>query len=248
MSLSASEGRPLEDFSRYLATEEAPLVVGGQAVNLWALFYRRATEGLEPFVSKDVDLLGDRKLLEEVARLGGVKPHFFPLKPPSNEVGYAAPVDGSDMPLVIEVLRWVNGVSSEELLRDSVIMGVGPSKIPVRLPSPVYLLKAKLANMTSISQEGRQDAKHLEILWRVIPAYFDQMIKSLTDGKRTERDVVNLLGTLLEIVTSSPSPAILEQLQLSSDDLFSGLPNSRHHKIASFRKHQLTRAFSSDKK
>jgi hypothetical protein len=181
--------------------------------------------------------------LEEVAHLAGVKANFFPLKPPSNEVGYVAPLDGSNGPLLIEVLRWVNGVSNDELLKDSVIMGVGPSKVPVRVSSPVYLLKAKLANLASISQEGRQDAKHVRILCRVIPVYLDQMIRSLAEGGRTERDVVNLLGALLEIVSSSKSREIFKQLGLEAEDLFRGLPEKDYSKIAGFQKHQLTRTF-----
>jgi len=238
-----SELRPPEDFSRFLATKNVPFLVGGQAVNLWALFYRGATEGLEPFVSRDVDLLGDRKVLEEVARLAGVKANFFPLKPPSNEVGYIAPVDGSNNPYLIEVLRWVNGVSNDELLKNSVIMGVGSSKIPVKVPSPVYLLKAKLANLALIDQEGRQDAKHVRILFRVIPVYFGQMISSMAEGGRSEREVVNILGILLEMVSSSESRKIFKQLGLDPEDLFGGLPTKDHPKIAGFKKYQLARVF-----
>jgi len=47
-----SDPRHPEDFSRYLAITEAPLVVGGQAVNLWALFYREATKGLGPSLQR----------------------------------------------------------------------------------------------------------------------------------------------------------------------------------------------------
>lgn len=239
-----SKPRPPEDFSRYLATREALLLVGGQAVNLWALLYKGAVEELAPFVSRDVDLLGDREVLKEIAELAGVKPNFFPLKPPSNEVGYVAPADGADTPLLIEVLRWVNGVSKDELMKDSVIMGVGPSQIPVRVPSPVYLLKAKLANLSSISQQGRQDAKHVRILCRVIPVYLDQLVNSLSEGGRSERDVVNILGVLLEVASNSQNLGILKELKIAPEGLFRGLSTEKHPKIASFKKHQLARAFS----
>ena len=105
MSALDSEPRPPEDFSCYLATKEPLLIVGGQAVNLWALFYSKATAELAPFVSRDVDVLGDRNTLKEIAALAGLTPNFFSLKPPSNEVGYIAPKDASDQPLLIEVYR-----------------------------------------------------------------------------------------------------------------------------------------------
>jgi len=191
-----------------------------------------------------VDLLGERKILEEVARLAGLRPIFFPLKPPSNEVGYVAPPDGSNGFLLIEVLRWVNGVSNDELLQDSVIMGVGPSKVPVRVPSPINLLKAKLANIATISQAGRQDAKHVRILCRVIPVYLDQLVVSLTEGARTERDVVNILGVLLSVVSDPKCREIFKQLDLDPETLFRDLPTKQHPKIAGFKKHQLTRVLS----
>lgn len=48
-----SEPRPPEDFTRYLATKEPLLVVGGQAINLWALYYEEVTKDLAPFVLRD---------------------------------------------------------------------------------------------------------------------------------------------------------------------------------------------------
>jgi len=56
-----SKPRPAGDFSRYLATREAPLLVGGQAVNLWALLYKGAWPMIYRstlFVSGDGCLLG----------------------------------------------------------------------------------------------------------------------------------------------------------------------------------------------
>jgi len=145
--------------------------------------------------------------------------------------------------VVIEVLRWVNGVSEDELLKDSVVMGIGSEKVSVRVPSSVHLLKAKLANLVSINQKGRQDGRHVMILFRVIPAYLKQLIESVDAEVRTERDIVNILGTLLEIVTAERNSKILDALQLEAKLLFSSLPSKSFLKIASFKKHQLQRAF-----
>lgn len=243
MATSDSRPRPPEDFARYLATKDPLLVVGGQAINLWALLYEDKTKDLAPFVSRDVDLLGDRKVLKEIAELAGIRPNYFPLKPPSNQVGYIAPKDCSDGVVLIEVLRWVNGVSEDELLKDSVIMAVGPEQVPVRVPSPINLLKAKLANLASINQKGRQDGRHVLILCRIIPAYLKQLIESVNAHVRTERDVVNILGLLLQIVTDSKNSQILDAIQLRAESLFSDLPTKGFPKIASFKKHQLQRAF-----
>lgn len=147
----SSKARPPEDYSDYLATDEPLLIVGGQAINLWAIYYSGVAEEYAPFVSRDVDVLGDRETLRAIARKVRLKPNFFPLKPPSNEVGYIAPTDQENEPILIEVLRWVNGASTEELIKDSVLMAIGRNKVPLRVPSPVKLLKAKLANLQSVN-------------------------------------------------------------------------------------------------
>jgi hypothetical protein len=56
---------------------DLPLVVGGHAVSLWALVYRdRLGSKLDeffPLLSKDLDLLGDGRMLEELQRIRGGK-------------------------------------------------------------------------------------------------------------------------------------------------------------------------------
>jgi len=79
---SKSTLRPPGDFADALATPEPVLLVGGQAINLWALYYDDRTQHLAPFVSRDVDILGDRQTLTVLANTIGTKPQFFPLKPP----------------------------------------------------------------------------------------------------------------------------------------------------------------------
>lgn len=237
------KARPPEDFSTYLATQEPLTIVGGQAVNLWALYYSGVADEYAPFVSRDIDVLGDRETLKKIAAVAGLKPNFFPLKPPNNEVGYIAPKDREDEPVLIEVLRWVNGTSADELATDSVVMGIGMAKVPVRVPSPVKLLKAKLANLKSVNQRGRQDAKHVYILYRLLPHYLDELMAAIRSGNRTEREVVNLLGTLLENVSDVQNGQILRELRLEAAGLFRELPKSEFPKISNFIEHQLKRTF-----
>lgn len=68
-----------EDFASYLKTKEPVLIVGGQAVNLWGYYYEEVTQHFGPLVSKDMDILGLRKVLEEIASQTGMKPQYFSL-------------------------------------------------------------------------------------------------------------------------------------------------------------------------
>lgn len=71
MHPSDAAPRPPEDFAAVLAANEPLLMVGGQAVNLWALYYRDETKDFAPFVSRDADILGDRDTLNR-----GPSTHF----------------------------------------------------------------------------------------------------------------------------------------------------------------------------
>jgi len=244
MAAPDSTPRPPDDFSDFLKTDAPVLLVGGQAVNLWALYYNEVTLDLAPFVSCDIDVLGQRETLRSIAKLAGLKPNYFPLKPPSNEVGYIMPKDASDSPMIIEVLRWVNGVSEDELEADSVIFKIGKGKVPVKVPSPVTLLKAKLANLDGIKQQGRQDAKHVRILIKLLPSYLCDIAETVRSGKRTERDIVNILDRLLTLVSGEVGERIFAELNLSAVDLFQDLPDDGLPKVAAFKKHQLSRRLS----
>src|SRR3954470_3977647 len=112
---SEATPRPPGDFAKALAAPEPLLLVGGQAVNLWALYYADRTRDLAPFVSRDADVLGDRETLDLLGKLAGTKPQFFPRKPPTNEVGVVIASDSTGAPLLIEVLRHIRGATNAEL-------------------------------------------------------------------------------------------------------------------------------------
>lgn len=66
---SDAKPRPPAEFVGLLATKDPVLLVGGQAVNLWALYYKSHTADLAPFVSRDVDVLDDRETLTALGHL-----------------------------------------------------------------------------------------------------------------------------------------------------------------------------------
>jgi hypothetical protein len=231
--------RPPEDFAPLLATKEPVLLVGGQAVNLWALYYEARTVALAPFVSRDVDVLGDRETLEALGKLAGTKPQIFPIRPPTNEVGVVIAKDAGGQPLLIEVLRYVHGVSNEELRDPVYTMALG--KTHVRVPSPIALLQAKIANVADIAQTGRQDARHVAILAQVIPAYLEDLQKAVVEGRTEERKLIEFLERLLAVATAAKARKVLKELQLDARAFFGGLGHVKLSKLRGFLEKRLPR-------
>lgn len=237
---SDAEPRPPEDFAGLLATKEPVLLVGGQAVNLWALYYHSHTAELAPFVSRDIDVLGDRETLTALGRIAGAKPQFFPVKPPSNEVGVVIAKDAQGLPLLIEVLRYVHGVSNEELREPVYTVALGD--VQVRVPSPIALLQAKIANVADLAQSGRQDARHVMILAQLLPAYLRDLQRAAVAEGMPERLLIDYLERLLGVITTVKAKKVLEALKIDSKGLFTGLGDQKLLKLAAFQEKRLTRA------
>ncbi|MGV7229536.1 MAG: hypothetical protein ACQ9IQ_12840 [Nitrospirales bacterium] len=230
-----------EELADLLQTKEPVILVGGQAVNLWALHYYERAVDLAPFVSRDVDILGDRSTLEELASLVNAKPQFFSMRPPTNAVGVVIAHDKDGDPVLIEVLKYVHGVKEEELREPSYTFEIGQKQIPVCVPGPVALFKAKVANSADISQEGRQDAKHVQILSRILQGYWSDMCKAVKSGKVEERMLIQHLETVLSVARSRKGKSILKDLSIEMKSLFEGLDTEALPKVRSFVQKRLSR-------
>ncbi|MBX3751909.1 MAG: hypothetical protein KF897_17660 [Opitutaceae bacterium] len=239
---SETNPRPPEDFARMLAAPEPLLLVGGQAVNLWALYYEDRVRDLAPFVSRDTDVLGDRATLELLGKLAGARPQYFPLKPPSNEVGVVIAHDAEGEPLLIEVLRYVRGASNEEIRETTYRFALGEPAVQVKAPGPIALLQAKVANLAEIKQTGRQDGRHVVILARIMPAYLEDLCTSATAGRMDERKLLKLLEKLLAIITSPTGRKTWSDLRLDPWALFDGLRPDALPRLQSFLSQRLPRA------
>jgi hypothetical protein len=237
---SESLPRPPADFARLLATKKPVLLVGGQAVNLWALYYKDRTTDLAPFVSRDADVLGDRETLVELGKLVGAKPQFFPLKPPSNEVGVVIAGDASGGAMLIEVLRYVRGPTNEQLKDPVYTMILGDT--PVQVPGPIALLQAKIANLAEINPSGRQDGRHVLIMSRLMPAYLEDLRAAAAAGRLAERKLIGFLEQLLAVVSTRAAGRAFSALKSDPLAMFRELKAGKLAKVAAFLRERLARA------
>ena len=158
----------LRDIFLKLQSESLDIVlVGGQAVNFWATYYRNVLAELEqflPFASEDIDFFGGRLEASICHQLLGGQLNInrsFDSSPNSAVLL----VDYEDSKLRIDFLSNVFGLSDEEIL-DSAIYFEGQDEIAgisFKIINPISCVKSKLKSLVGLPQQGRQDLKHLQI-------------------------------------------------------------------------------------
>ncbi len=180
---------------------EAPVVVGGHAVNLWSEYYFalgvKALAAYMPFTSKDLDLIGPAGLLE---RLHATHKGKLTLSDPRSPVlGRLDILRENGSLLRIEVLHGVKGLNTKDLSRTMELRIEG---ISARVLMPHLILKAKIENAETISQKGRNDVKHVLMMILCARSFIEEFAGYVGAGQASSRALVNLLGEVMEIVSS----------------------------------------------
>jgi len=121
-------------------------------------------------------------------------------------------------------------------------MAIGAKRVRVQVPTPIALLKAKIANVADIKQDGRQDARHVVILVQLMPAFLADLVSAATQGRIAERDLVDRLEFLLATITSAKGRKVLNSLRLPPKQMFQELDAGPLPKVAAFLEKRLPRS------
>ncbi len=212
------EPRPVEDFGEVFAafrdSQEPILLVGGHAVNVWALnYYNRVQAEFsphEPLTSSDMDIYATRNaLLWLNSELGG---KLYTSGPREIVLGAIELQVGGHL-LMIEALRTVNGVTDEEL-QSRASLYVSSSEILV--PLPHVLMKAKLANAMELSQRDRQDVKHVRLLAIVLREHLIDLANMASVGN--ERDLLRIVRSSVDVLKSDNAKLFEDEYGICFDD------------------------------
>lgn len=234
----------ITDFRKVLelaVTDGKSIIVGGHAVNFWALFYFHRIEAelrqFMPFTSKDLDFYGDSHLLESLRkRFGGVKRMSQPRGPVIGQVELE--IDGAKR--IVEVLHSVHGLSPKDLAKSSPpVLEVNQCK--ARVLDPVSLLKSKIHNAADFEQKERNDVRHVKIMLLCTREFILDALEEAMLGKLPQRNLVNLLQNVRAVISdpkaekvsrswSIPFPKVWPTRQLESCGL---------SKVDNFLKHHL---------
>lgn len=198
-----SQPRPVEDFRAVFQaiskqTREPVVLVGGHAVNVWALTCQDRIRGLLqphlPLASRDMDVYATRNALLALHHdLGGRLLLSGPREITDGTLILGVEPDTRE----IDVLRSVNGVPKIEA-RDTILLKVCGYDVPVLFPH--LLLQGKLENALRLNQDERQDVKHVHVLALVLHEFLNEAIGTATPAN--ERPALTLLQDVLAVLTS----------------------------------------------
>jgi hypothetical protein len=247
MSVPDDRASEVHDFREILSSPidgELPLLVGGHAVNLWALIYRmRIGSALDqwlPLTSKDLDLFGSLALLEGMKnRFGGE----YRLSGPRSPVVGQLVVNLAGVDRQIDVLREVFGLRRQMLAKeaDTLEINVGGEAHAIRVLPIVPLFQAKVANLAALDQANRNDFKHVHLMLMVVREYLAESIEAVESGEVHSRPVIVQLELVRKVITD---PAAIKCTVSHGVD-FSGiwprvlLAEAKDLRLQNFVKHRL---------
>lgn len=191
------------DYRLICAGQPPAVVVGGQAVNLWAISYLDPNaEGINTrYGSADLDILSDPILLERLKQLAGWGYKSNDLRNfLDTRVAFMSSVSGDNRRLLVEILHSVHGLDKADLSAVEVVSYDGTE---YRLLDPIVMLKSKAANVRDINQDGpppRQDRVHLQLLARCWPAYLRDIHEAAVVQPETEKDALAVINRAFKVL------------------------------------------------
>lgn len=204
------------------ATGDLPLIIGGQGVNLWALYFIDEEEGLEdyiPFTSADCDVVADMDWLMSVAQKTGLAYKTYKPGCGSPEIGKIV-VPLSTGETMVQVLRGVIGANIDQLSSTSLVVELGGHYYKV--VHPAVLLQAKLANVLQLPQSNRQDIKHVKILRHCVHAFLREQIDSAMQESVSARECVAHIRLASRVITSPEAHRVASEHGISFLNILPG--------------------------
>jgi hypothetical protein len=184
-----------------LIEEFDPLVVGGQALNIWVAYYRAIDPDFLPedwpLTSKDIDFYRNREAAEALAdHLGGrvLVPAL------SDMVPNAAVVIGdlNDRQIRIDFMSTILGVKSPEMNAVMIEATAPITNRVVRLVllNPVDCLRSRLANINTLGRHDEHTVRQAEAAIEVVIAFLDELLDDPNHSRRVQdalRDVSHII-------------------------------------------------------
>jgi len=245
------QARSLSNFAALLphlqdCGEDTPIIVGGQAVELYGEKFAPVEPELRPLLpclTEDLDLLGSRAFVRKLGQATGCRTHI------------TDPFAKTDSPLSGTVYlpsghaHILFGLRHARLplrdIRQSAVQVEHQGRI-LRVIHPVLLLKEKIHLTIGLNQTDRNDAVHLSILIPCLRAYLAGKVADAGNDARKGRECVTLLKAVLPIIHSKEAATAAGRYGYRWERLLplDALTRSTNPKLVAFRDKQLPRVLS----
>ena len=173
------------------------ILVGGQAINLWAMQYKQPNplwEALLPYASVDLDFYGGRIEAVQCSQVLGGQVTLAQNFDPSPNAGVVI-VNWQGSPLRIDILASVYGLADAEIASTALdFVGTGPlAPLTLKVLHPLLCLESKLRCLQGLDQATRQDEKHVRLAVLILESFLaEQLVQS------PARPLLNLLERLAD--------------------------------------------------
>jgi hypothetical protein len=140
--------------------------------------------------------------------------------------------------LIIEVLHTVKGLDFKELGRT---IDLQTDEVFGRVLMPHLVLKAKIENAATIDQADRNDVKHVGMMILGVRAFVSELAVQVADEDFSGRTLVNFLGEIWEIVTSSQAGVATQMWGFDFTDIWPRreLEATGNDKVSGWIEHRL---------
>lgn len=201
------------DYRIIAGSDARPTIVGGQAVNLWAITFLEPNDVVlsTKYASEDLDVLSSPKVL---AYLKSLEPNWR-----VDRIPFWAFGDGRDAiarsftpdnrRLLVEVIKSVHGLDEDEL---NSVEELDYGGVAYRVLDPIVLLKAKAANVRDLDQSGppeRHDRAHLQLIARCWPLYLSHIHKIALDDPAKQNTAARIFSRAFAVLQHHPTARTL---------------------------------------
>jgi hypothetical protein len=185
-----------------LAGPDGPVIACGQAVNFWADRFcaeEPRLETFQPFMSKDLDILGDMAAAESIARATESEIQRAPPRGATPVLANIHLKAGRNIHLV-QVLRQIAGLKSDDVRKHAISVEISGSS--VRIADPITLLAGKIYNVAHIDQKNRHDIQHIRILCLCVPVFLSKRVFAAEQLPKAARTCLDSLEQVLALCAS----------------------------------------------
>jgi hypothetical protein len=177
------------------------VLVGGQAVNYWAMRYRDGTEELAggPFTSKDIDLHGSRDIVPICAEVLNGEFRLPTMDDVQVSAGLVLYTDRNGVARQLDILNLVHGLDETSIRQTAVSVPLADGT-EVRVMHPLLCMQSRVHNVMTLS--SKYDTPHgLRQLRASIVCLREYVIEMLDKGG-DPREALNIHKTTFRFCTA----------------------------------------------